>query len=100
MQLKDQEEQNLIRTSSQLNIPIQPEETTENTATNPTFKAQPSLNKLSRGIKALLILLILFSTLTLMGLGALFAFSIFDFFYPGSSDPCGEMQSENTIQSR
>lgn len=99
MQLKAQEEQKSIRTSSQLNIPVQPDEPTENTATNLTFKAQPSVNNLIRGIKVLLILLIFFSAVPLVGISTLFALNMFGFDMR-TSGTCGGMQSEDTTQPR
>ncbi|MEW5861196.1 MAG: hypothetical protein AB1861_28105 [Cyanobacteriota bacterium] len=103
MQLKDKEEQNSVKISSQLNLAIQAEETAENKTTNSITKSQPFLNKLSPEIKALLVLLVFFSPVVLiglMGLGAWFALSISGDFDTLTSDPCGEMQSEDTIQPR
>ncbi|MBD1877726.1 MULTISPECIES: hypothetical protein [unclassified Coleofasciculus] len=103
MQLKDKEEQNSVNISSQLNLAIQAEKKTENKTTNSSTKSQLFLNRLSPEIKVLLVLLVFFGPVDLIGLmslGALFALSISDNFDTLISDPCGEMQSEDTIQPR
>ncbi|MEP0856223.1 hypothetical protein [Trichocoleus sp. DQ-U1] len=97
MQLKDKEEQESAKISSQLNLPIQAEETTEDTATNAASKEQLSRNHLSNEIRPLFVLMGVFGTLAL---GALFTLGIFvfsDMFT--TSDTCGAMQSEETTQA-
>ncbi|MBD1889588.1 hypothetical protein [Coleofasciculus sp. FACHB-SPT9] len=97
MQLKDKEEQESAKISSQLNLPIQAEETTEDTATNAASKEQLSRNHLSHDLKPLFVLI---GILGALGLGALFTLCIFAIYDMSttSSDTCIEIHSEDTIQ--